>query len=109
MLEKTQKIIQTYNEYLLRNKSHYVSKRARALKHLGGKCVNCGNDDLEVLEGDHLYNNRKSCQILDLIKLYNKNMLESEHIQLLCRNCHRKKTNIWHSLKALERANIPPF
>jgi len=109
MLEKTQRSINSYSLYRLGDQTRRRAKRNKVLEYLGGKCVNCGNTDLEVLEGDHLNQDRKLWQITDLLKMYRMGILETIKIQLLCCNCHRKKSSMHITLVALEKAGIPPF
>jgi 5-methylcytosine-specific restriction endonuclease McrA len=67
---------------------------------LGGKCANCGNTDKTVLQIDHTKNNgavhRKSlgtkggpAMLVDICKSFRH---FSKDYQLLCANCHVKKT-----------------
>ena len=75
-------------EYML---ARYHSRRNEALKKLGGKCSRCGSkDDLQI---DHIDRRTKT---LDLGKLWNVSKVrfdaEIEKCQLLCAECHSKKT-----------------
>lgn len=55
----------------------------------GGSCIICGTDDLEILEFDHLVDKKREVR-----KMYNYDDMEkeAEKCQLLCCNCHRKKS-----------------
>jgi 5-methylcytosine-specific restriction endonuclease McrA len=56
-------------------------------------CVVCGEPDIVVLEFDHLHD--KTANISDLIhqNVPLKRLIEEiEKCQVLCANCHRKKT-----------------
>lgn len=57
---------------------------------MGGECVDCKIKDLEVLEFDHITNDK----ITEIRKIYNyKGMLEeAKKTQLRCANCHSIKT-----------------
>ncbi len=59
-MQKTDQKIRSYNLYRLKSINKHRLKRNEVLKYLGGKCVYCGNNDLEVLEGDHINQDRKS-------------------------------------------------
>jgi len=61
-------------------------------------CVVCGEDDPIVLDFDHL-RDKKECISVTLAKWSLKNIIkEIEKCQILCANCHRRKT-------ALENGN----
>lgn len=77
----------------------YTKLRFEAISVLGGKCVWCGNDNLCVLEVDHVLTDGKSMtqkhggRYNELVCLRNN---PSEFIgihQVLCANCHRMKTS----------------
>jgi hypothetical protein len=76
------------------SKIRYAKKQKLLLdlkKRLGGKCVHCGIDDIEVLEFDHMISADKvNC----VRKIYNKEGIINEAFkcQLLCANCHMKKS-----------------
>lgn len=77
--------------------------RETLVRLLGSHCLGCGTWDYEVLEIDHVVpvskkpRPRRPDQLLLAIR--NGTMLQSE-LQLLCANCHRKKT--LHSNMPLE-------
>lgn len=87
------------------------------LNKLGGKCVNCGESDYDVLQFDHIEDNGR----LDRVKrgvinsgreFYKKMLLLSnvkEILQILCANCNWKKRSIKEELEFLEKIGIPPF
>lgn len=74
--------------------------RMKAIKILGGKCAKCNEDDLIVLEIDHinpilrgrneLMMSRKSG--INLTRKIVSGKVSIEEYQLLCANCHRRKT-----------------
>ena len=74
------------------NKSKYYRRVASLKDWLGGKCVECGSTD--SLEFDHVDPTKKSFTIsqrwskpwMELIK-------EVEKCQLLCKPCHKKKSD----------------
>lgn len=69
-------------------KSYCEKIRNDCIELLGRKCQKCGNSDLDVLEFDHIKpicNKERS--IFDV-------KFHPELYQLLCANCHRKKTRI---------------
>lgn len=57
-------------------------------------CIECGESDIIVLEFDHIESDKKFKNISVLRKHYNLKILkkEIEKCQVLCANCHRKKT-----------------
>jgi 5-methylcytosine-specific restriction endonuclease McrA len=93
-----------HNDWYNKNKDKILTKiktesmvlRLQLILDLGGKCKRCGNDDIDVLEFDHIVplwsKNREYGNILREVKKF------PERFQLLCANCHRKKT-----LEDLER------
>lgn len=61
------------------------------IAHLGGKCVRCGTT--ENLEFDHIDPRIKSFNITNFLS-YSKEKIQLELLkcQLLCNECHKKKT-----------------
>lgn len=58
-------------------------------------CIDCGNDDIEVLEFDHRDAMTKEFQIGDSIRhgiAWKRIELEISKCDVRCANCHRKKT-----------------
>jgi hypothetical protein len=79
---------------LRHSKKRYAEKQKLIIElklKLGGKCVDCGNDDLEILEFDHIDPNEK---INCVRRIYNKQGVidEANKCELRCVNCHFKKT-----------------
>lgn len=92
------------------NKQYYVDKAKRntraALKKIytflldyfsEHPCLDCGESDPRVLEFDHINPAKKLANVSDLIHS-GKNLQiikeEIEKCQVLCANCHRRKTAI---------------
>lgn len=93
-------------QHYLKNKQKYLEKARRWNKKQGeilrvylyqrlskSKCVDCGEDDVLVLEFDHIDNKRfgiaqmyKNRYSLDAVKE------ELERCVVRCANCHRRKT-----------------
>lgn len=67
-------------------------------EELGGKCVDCGFDELFYLEFDHVNRNDKTIQITRSSKT--KWQQEKHKLELRCGRCHRIKTN--NELKLLQ-------
>lgn len=66
-----------------------------ALEKLGGKCIQCGNDDERVLQFDHKFPQEKRTLISALVGLKDPQPYldkELEICQILCANCHMIKT-----------------
>ena len=57
-------------------------------------CVSCGEDDIVVLEFDHLHSKSSniSKMMSDICK-WDVILIEIEKCQVLCANCHRRKTS----------------
>lgn len=91
-----EKILAQKNSLRVRNRQYVWDY---LLEH---PCVDCGEDDIVVLEFDHV--DSKECQISGLLS----NMASLDRIQseidkceVRCANCHRRKTaieNNWHVL-----------
>jgi hypothetical protein len=60
------------------------------------KCVDCGNDDVRVLEFDHKSRLDKFSTVCNMINRYNwKTILkEIDKCEIRCANCHKIKTSI---------------
>ena len=89
-------------------KSYYQNNRKLAIEQLGGKCVECGSVD--NLEFDHIDENTKKFEVGRRVRgLFSEEFqIELKKCQLLCKQCHRKKSasqsklryswnrNTWH-------------
>ena len=72
--------------------ARYHQRRAAAIAKLGGKCVKCGT--VEQLEFDHIDPKTKSFGIGKMWSLSNdKLQKELEKCQLLCKPCHKEKSD----------------
>ena len=72
------------------------NRRIELIKYLGGRCVRCQNDDMRVLELDHIngggYMIRKRDGTNRHIRFLSNNPEEAKSIvQVLCANCNRIK------------------
>jgi hypothetical protein len=58
-------------------------------------CVDCGNDEWEVLEFDHIDPQCKNENISQIMKRGSLSVLEHEieKCEVVCANCHKKRTN----------------
>lgn len=79
----------------------YLENRRYYLEKMGGECVECGAVD--HLHFDHIHPSSKTICIVEVLRLtmlHNKEFIDSEmsKCQILCKDCHKKKT-------ALEWAN----
>ncbi len=72
----------------------HIQRRLWALELLGGRCVSCRTR--EELEFDHVNPATKSFNIGQHLGKYSEKKLEEElaKCQLLCKDCHRKKTGV---------------
>lgn len=70
-------------------------RKIELIKSLGGKCSHCGNDDLRVLDINHIDRSQKhtyktgNYNWAHRLKDWEKN---KENIEILCANCHRIHT-----------------
>lgn len=73
--------------------------RREVLNILGDLCVCCGEDNLAVLEIDHVHNDgaEERTKSLRDITMFAKGLrtgeLDKDRYQLLCANCHTAKTH----------------
>jgi hypothetical protein len=71
--------------------------RSKMLAYLSDKsCMMCGENDIRVLEFDHLDPSQKSFEISQGIRLghsWNDILQEIEKCRILCANCHKKHTS----------------
>jgi 5-methylcytosine-specific restriction endonuclease McrA len=73
-------------------RERYHKKRQDLIKRLGGKCSRCGSKlNLQI---DHKDSNKKKFRAADVHSVADS-LVEQEigNLQLLCRNCHKKKTD----------------
>lgn len=82
--------------YLRRKNARlWESRRRRVIERMGGICVHCGITEKEVLQIDHKIPLGTGMNRPTLAQLFPK-ILRGEYdmsnLQLLCANCHMKKT-----------------
>lgn len=92
-----------YNEHIIKNKEYWHRDRIIVLKHYGGKCICCGEDNLEFLEIDHINNNGAEHRKLVGRHMYQwiiKNNYPTD-LRILCAGCNyaRFKFNICPHIK----------
>jgi len=79
-----------------RNRNRLIRLRMEAVLALGGNCANCGEDDVRVLQIDHI--NGGGSAERKTSKAWGTNLLarvisgDVDGLQLLCANCHMIKT-----------------
>jgi 5-methylcytosine-specific restriction endonuclease McrA len=83
-----------YNEYMRQYmKNWYDRRHAQAIEQLGGKCARCGTT--ENLQFDHV---DPATKTMDIAKMWTASeerfQKELAKCQLLCEECHKKKTLI---------------
>lgn len=70
--------------------------RANMLEFMSGKgCLDCGENDIRVLELDHISPENKSFSVSQAVKLgysWDEVLVEIEKCQILCANCHKRRT-----------------
>lgn len=70
------------------------TKRWELIHHLGGKCINCGNENFFDLEIDHKFNDGEGDRALykDVVGHYLSRITRAkERLQILCKKCHEEK------------------
>lgn len=72
-------------------------------------CIDCGNDEPEVLDFDHREPSLKSFSVVDKLRTspWASLLREIEKCDVRCANCHRKKTNKQFNYWRGRRADIP--
>lgn len=72
-----------------------LAKRQQLSEILKSGCVNCGESDPIVLEFDHIDPATKFMEVGNMMQsgyAWNKVLEEISKCQILCANCHRRKT-----------------
>lgn len=81
-----------------KNTRYRKKKRLEAINKMGGECINCGIDDADVLEFDHIVPVLRRTNGVttngDSWKQVLAHPKPDEIFQLLCANCHTKKTRL---------------
>jgi 5-methylcytosine-specific restriction endonuclease McrA len=70
--------------------------RSNMLDYLSDKaCVDCGEDDIRVLELDHIHPEQKNFNISQAVKFgysWEEVLTEMAKCRILCANCHKRRT-----------------
>ena len=77
------------------NSEHRKEHNKRLVEYLKDKsCMSCGEDDLRVLDFHHRNKEEKRYGIAKMIRTQHWNTIlrEIEKCDIMCSNCHRKKT-----------------
>jgi 5-methylcytosine-specific restriction endonuclease McrA len=78
----------------IRNRRH--DNRSAAVCELGGCCCKCYMPDEGYHQFDHIDPSTKEFDISDMLHLpWSKILVELAKCQLLCEDCHKKKTSKW--------------
>lgn len=82
------------NEYMRTYMAKRYHDKMNAIRQeLGGKCVSCGADDVP-LHIDHIDASKKTMRAADLHSTNDSKVKEEmKNFQLLCKPCHKKKTD----------------
>lgn len=73
-------------------KNRYHCKRNELKKRLGGRCIHCGSDRNLIF--DHIDKRKKTIRMSDVHSVADATVeKELKNIQLLCQDCHKKKTH----------------
>lgn len=76
----------------VQDKRRRQEHRLRAIEYLGGRCVDCGNNDNRVFVFDHV-RGEKTCNVPTLFaKRWERVLTELEKCELVCANCHLIRT-----------------
>src|SRR3989304_5941083 len=82
---------ESYNAYMNKYMTkRYHSRRRRAIKSLGRRCVRCGST--KRLEFDHRNRRHKSFGLWSKTYSEKKFVKELKKCQLLCKKCHIEKS-----------------
>jgi len=83
------------SSYLDRNKENKTRRKIAFYEWMQDKfCVDCGNNDVRVLEFDHLDRSNKSFNISTKVAdlSFESLMEEIEKCEIVCANCHKIRT-----------------
>lgn len=96
------------------NGAKRAERRAVVVKLLGGRCVNCGNSDVRVLQIDHKHNDGNKLKRGGRIRGFDLKHFNAiirgedplDRYQLLCANCHALKNLgfLWSSTTSNEES-----
>jgi hypothetical protein len=76
-----------------RNRREIVVKRRRLLAYfLEHPCVDCAETDTAVLEFDHLRDKTAAVSRMILSNSWNRILAEISKCEVVCANCHRRRT-----------------
>jgi len=95
--KKCRRLYWNQNEYQLTKKKRIWERKKEIIGKLGGKCTDCGNSDLRVLDINHIDRTKKTrpkkgqYSWQHRLKEWESNM---GNLELLCANCHRIHTYI---------------
>lgn len=95
--EKIIRAEQSKRQRAAKDRAYRLRQRNKALELLGNVCMTCGMDDVDVLEFDHIEPIlRKTTGVRSKDTAYEilRHDNPSAVFQLLCANCHTKKTRI---------------
>jgi 5-methylcytosine-specific restriction endonuclease McrA len=88
-----------YSSHYAKYRDLYIRRaknRREMLSYLSNKvCNDCGESDIRVLELDHIDPTQKKFSISQAVKLgydWNSVVEELKKCQILCANCHKKRT-----------------
>ena len=90
----------------------YWAKKIKYINYLGGKCSNCGNANIHILDFHHKLGSNKKYLISQKIESlsFEEIVEELDKCVLLCRNCHREKhfktNNVNNKFKELKIEHI---
>lgn len=97
-----------------RNTKDKISKnREYIISYLQDKsCIDCGENDIRLLEFDHIENKEQEISIMIKDSNLTKIKKEVEKCEIRCGNCHVRKTNKqfnWYKYKWLEYKEVCKF
>ena len=74
-------------------KGHRALRKQQAIEYLGGKCLDCGNEDKRVLEFDHAKKRRSNGPTIASLfdGSWQRLQKELDNCELVCANCHKTR------------------
>lgn len=95
--EKILRLLTNKQNRIDKDRAYRKRQRNKAIESLGNVCMVCGMDDQDVLEFDHiepLLRKTTGHKVRDVYKEVIKHPNPAQDFQLLCANCHTKKTRM---------------
>ncbi len=102
-----------FKSKIKRDINNYIRQKAikyKCIQHLGGKCCQCGTDNIHVLSFHHKNPDKKEFKLSGKFSSKLSNIIkEIEKCELICHNCHRelhKKIKISNGTDARRKCKL---